>query len=132
MEMKGRTYPRADLEAYERAVRLDFPALVKELSNITGAKLVAYIAGVTETRAVHEWVEGGREPRDVTKERLRFAYRLARTIEEHDGPGVARAWLQGLNPQLDDRSPARMLREGNIDEVGPELVAALRAFIIGG
>jgi hypothetical protein len=130
--MKVEAHPRPDLAAYERAVRLEFPALVKELANITGTKLVAYIGGVTETRAVHEWIDGQREPRDGTKKRLRFAYRLARTIDEHDGSGVARAWLQGLNPQLDDRSPARMLRDGDIDEIGPEMVAALRAFIIGG
>jgi hypothetical protein len=125
-------YPRPDLEAYTRAIRLDFPILVKELSNILGAKLVAYVAGVSETRAVREWIEEGREPRDSTKERLQLTYRLARTIEAHDSAGVARAWLQGLNPQLDDRSPARMLREGDVHEVGPQLVAALRAFIIGG
>jgi hypothetical protein len=125
-------YPRPDLEAYSRAIRLDFPILVKELSNMLGAKLVAYVAGVSETRAVREWIEGGREPRDSTKERLQLTYRLARTIEAHDSAGVARAWLQGLNPQLDDRSPARILREGDVHEVGPQLVAALRAFIIGG
>jgi len=38
----------------------------------------------------------------------------------------------GLNPQLDDRSPARLLREGEIHEVGPEIVAAARAFVVGG
>jgi hypothetical protein len=125
-------YPRPDLAASDRAVRLDVPILVKELSNILGPKLVAYVAGVSETRAIHEWVDEGREPRGAAEQRLRLAYRLARTIEQHDGPGVARAWIQGLNPQLDERSPARMLREGDVEEVGPQLIAALRAFIIGG
>jgi hypothetical protein len=45
---------------------------------------------------------------------------------------VARAWFQGLNPQLDDRSPARLLREGDVDEIGPEVIAAERAFLVGG
>jgi hypothetical protein len=45
---------------------------------------------------------------------------------------VAQAWFQGLNPQLGDRSPARLLREGDLAEVGPEIVAAARAFVIGG
>jgi hypothetical protein len=53
-------------------------------------------------------------------------------IAEVDGPEVARAWFQGLNPQLDDRSPARLLREGDIDEVGPDVIAAERAFLVGG
>jgi hypothetical protein len=45
---------------------------------------------------------------------------------------VAQAWFQGLNPQLDDGSPARLLREGDLDEVGPLVVAAARAFLVGG
>jgi hypothetical protein len=37
-----------------------------------------------------------------------------------------------MNPRLDDRSPARLLREGNLDEVGPEVLRAARAFLVGG
>ena len=56
----------------------------------------------------------------------------ARLIGQRDSHEVAQAWFQGLNPQLDDRSPARLLREGDLDEVGPEIVAAARAFVVGG
>jgi hypothetical protein len=45
---------------------------------------------------------------------------------------VAQAWFQGLNPQLEDRSPARLLREGDLDDVGPQILAAARAFAVGG
>jgi hypothetical protein len=31
-----------------------------------------------------------------------------------------------------DRAPARLLRDGDLDEVGPAIVAAERAFLIGG
>ena len=37
----------------------------------------------------------------------------------------------GLNPQLNDWSPARLLREGELDEVGPEIIAAARGFVVG-
>ena len=30
-------------------------------------------------------------------------------LEQSDGPEVTQAWFQGLNPQLEDRSPARLL-----------------------
>jgi hypothetical protein len=33
-----------------------------------------------------------------------------------------------LNPKLRDRSPARLLRDGDLEEVGPEILAAARAF----
>ena len=45
---------------------------------------------------------------------------------------IAQAWFQGLNPQLGDRSPLRLLREGDLDEVGPEVIGAARAFLAGG
>ncbi len=124
--------PRPDLTAYERATRSELPTLITELAGILGHRLVAYMAGVGETRAVREWADGRREPRDPIPNRLRLAYRVAHLIGEHDSPEVARAWFQGLNPQLDDQSPARLIREQAIEEVGPDVVAAARAFVVGG
>ena len=123
---------RPDLEAYEHASRVDFPVLVKELSELLGPKLVAYIAGVRETRAVRQWSGGEREARHGVQRRLRLALQVGWLIAQHDNASVARAWFQGLNPQLDDRSAARMLREGDLDEVGPQVLSAARAFVSGG
>jgi hypothetical protein len=124
--------PKPDLEAYERAARLPFESVVKELSVLLGPKLVAYLAGVRETRAVREWEKGAREARDPIPQRLRLALQVAMLIARHDSPSVVQAWFQGLNPQLDDRSPARLLREGELDEVGPAVLSAARAFTAGG
>lgn len=126
------TLARPDLAAYEHAIRLAFPVVVKELRDVLGGRLVAYLAGVGEVRAVNEWAEGTRTPRGQVEDRLRFALRVASFIAEQDGAGVAQAWFQGLNPQLEDRSPARLLREGDLDEVGPHILAAARAFAVGG
>jgi hypothetical protein len=94
--------------------------------------LVAYLGSVHETRAVRQWAEDGREPSEDVRNRLRVALQVALTLAEAESPAIAQAWFQGLNPQLDDRSPARMLREGELDEVGPAVIAAARAFLIGG
>lgn len=123
---------RPDLEAYEHAARMDFPRLVAELSELLGARLVAYIAGVGEIRAVRQWSDGKRQPRPPIPERLRLALQVAWLIARHDDAAVAQAWFQGLNPQLDDRSAARLLREGDLDEVGPQILSAARAFVSGG
>lgn len=123
------TPARPDLAAYEDSVRTDIAVIVKELREILGPRLVAFIAGVTETRAVHEWADGEREIRsDDTVARLRLAYRIAKLITDRDHPEIAQAWLQGLNPKLDDRSPARLLRDGDVEDVGPDVLAAARAF----
>lgn len=122
---------RPDLAAYEQAVRLEAPVLAKELRELLGARLVAYLAGVSETRAVHQWATGSRRPHEEVGERLRLAYQVTHTLLHRDSPAVAQAWWQGLNPRLDDRSPARLVRDGDLAESGPAVLAAARAFAAG-
>jgi hypothetical protein len=119
---------RPDLVSYAHATRASFEDVATELREL----LVAYLGGVGETRAVNQWAEGERMPSDEVQQRLRLALRVALPIATADSPVIAQAWFQGLNPQLDDRSPARLLRDGDLDEVGPAIVAAERAFLIGG
>jgi hypothetical protein len=111
---------------------MSLPEVAGELRSILGARLCAYLGSVKETRAVNEWAEGQREPSSDTQRRLRLALQVALPIADADGPEVAQVWFQGLNPQLDDRSPARLIREGDIDEIGPTVIAAERAFLVGG
>ena len=123
---------RPDYAAHAHVVRASLPEVVESLRLILGARLCAYIGAVKETRAVNEWAAGVRSPSEQTQRRLRLALQIAQTVADVDGPDVTRAWFQGLNPQLNDQSPARLLREGDIDEVGPEIIAAERAFLVGG
>lgn len=133
MVAEARTPARPDLAAYEAATKAAPEVLVKELRGLVGVRLVAVIAGVRETRAVHEWADGSRAVRNPTVlPRLRVAYQVARLIADVEDAAVAQAWLQGLNPSLDDQSPARMLREGDIDVVGPRVLAAARSFAATG
>ncbi|MBA2312136.1 MAG: hypothetical protein H0V97_04955 [Actinobacteria bacterium] len=126
------TPPRPDLEAHNTAMRLEFPVVVKELRELLGPRLVAYIAGVRETRTVGEWAEGAAVKRPDSQGRLRMAFHIAGFIAQHDAASVAQSWFQGLNPQLDDQSPARLLREEELSDVGPRVLAAARAFVVGG
>jgi hypothetical protein len=126
------TQPRPDFAAHTRAVRASFPEVATELRSVLGGRLVAYLGSVRETRAVNQWAEGTREPSAEVQHRLRVALQVALTLAAADSPQIAQAWFQGLNPQLDDRSPARLLREGDVEEVGPSVIAAARAFLIGG
>src|SRR5215469_13817282 len=125
------TPPRPDLLAYREATTLEFPKLVTELTGILGRKLTAYIASVKDARAVDRWMTGSEAYRGV-EERLRLAYRLAKMISDHEGRRVVQAWFTGLNPELNDRVPVRLLREDNLEKVGPELLGAARAFLAGG
>ncbi len=124
------TAPRPDLSAYREATTLPFPKLVEELAKIIGKKLTAYIASVKDTRAIDRWIAGSDSYKGV-EERLRLAYHLAKVLNDHEGPQVAQAWLMGLNPELTDRVPIRLLREEDLAVVGPEILGAVRAFLAG-
>ena len=101
------TAPRPDLLAYREAITLHFPKLVTELTAILGKKLTAYIASVKDTRAIERWMAGS-EPYKGVDERLRFAYRLAKMISDHEGQRVVQACSDSLqNGQIEiDYIPA--------------------------
>lgn len=109
-------------------MRLSAPDLVGRLRESLGAKLVAYLGSVTETRAVRQWAEGTRAPATDVVNRLRTAYQVTALLRQKDSAAVVQAWWQGMNPQLDDVAPARLLREADLAEAGPRVLAAARAF----
>ena len=122
---------RPDLFAHREAIRLPVSKVVEKLVEIVGRKLTAYIGGVKDARAVDRWIAGG----DIyggAESRLRFAFQVARTLSEHDPPAVVQAWLTGVNPELGDRVPLRLIRENEIDLVAPAIQNAVRAFLAGG
>jgi hypothetical protein len=126
---EGQAPAHVGLIGYHRSVQ-PLEVVVKELREELGAPLVAYIAGVKETRAVHEWAEGTREVRGHDREmRLRIALRVAVTLRTKDSPAVVQAWFQGLNPKLADHSPARLLRDAaDVENVGRQVLNAAQAF----
>jgi hypothetical protein len=105
--------------------------IVNDLAGLIGRKLTAYVGGVKDVRAVDRWIEG-RAPYKDAEERLRFAYRIAHLLGSRDHPHIIQAWLTGLNPELGDRVPLRLIRDGDLETVGPEIVGAARAFAAGG
>jgi len=125
---------RPDLAAYNAVLRMEPHEIVAELAAILGKKITAYLAGVKDTRTIESWMEPGRTEDDarlVDFERLRLSLRVAKIITTHDGNRVAQAWFGGLNPELADRNPARLLREGDAADREAVLNAA-RAFLVGG
>ncbi len=129
--MATASLPRPDLFAHREALRLPFPAVTAKLVEIIGRKLTAYIGGVKDVRAVDRWIAGGEIYGDA-EARLRFAFQLVRTLSEQDSPAVVQAWLTGVNPELGDRVPLRLLRENELDSVAPAILSAARAFLAGG
>jgi len=126
--MDTASFLRPDLFAHREALRLPASKIVEKLVEIVGRKLTAYIGAVKDARAVDRWIAGGEIYGDA-ESRLRFAFQVARTLSEHDSPAVVRTWLTGVNPELGDRVPLRLMRENEIDEVAPAILIAVRAFL---
>lgn len=53
-------------------------------------------------------------------------------LAEREDLTVVQAWLTGLNPELGDRVPLRLMRENDLETVAPETVGVARAFLVGG
>jgi hypothetical protein len=126
--MDTQLLPMPDLFAHREALRLLASKVVEKLVDIIGRKLTAYIGGVKDARAVDRWIAGGAVYGDA-ETRLRFAFQVARTLSEHDSPAVVQAWLTGVNPELGDRVPLRLMRDNEIDSVAPAILSAVRAYL---
>ena len=59
--MTAVTGARGGLKAHQDSIRLPDDVLVRDLRDLLGAKLVAYIGSVKETRAVRLWADGERK-----------------------------------------------------------------------
>lgn len=123
--------PRLDLEAYRKATAADFPTVVESLMQIIGRKLTAYVASVKDARALDRWKEGAAPQKNVER-RIRLTYHVVSMLAGYDSGPVIQAWLTGLNPELDDAVPAKLLREGDVEQDGKRVLNAARAFVAGG
>lgn len=115
-------------DAHRKAVEAAPAQVAAYLQDALGQKLVAYLAGVSDPKAVGRWASEDRNPRSDTEERLRAAFQIFQLLLTAEAPQTIRAWFMGLNPQLDDESPARAIREGRMQEAW----VAAKAFLAGG
>ncbi len=123
--------PKPDLIAYRASLRMPTSQLVEQLADILGRKLIAYICNVKDVRVVDRWIAGGTIYGSAA-DKLRLAFQVARTLRNYESATVVQAWMTGINPELDDQSPLRLLRDGQPEQIAPELLRAARAFIAGG
>lgn len=114
-----------DVESHNHAISAPLKQVVRELIDLLGPTVVATVGGVNETRAVMQWLKGRKPQRPHV---LRFTLQLARMIAVKEDVVTIRAWFQGANPSLGDRSPALLLRNKAFEDVQGPLMAAARSF----
>lgn len=112
----------------QRAVAVPLRAVVEFLAENLGRSLLALTVGVSPD-TVGRWMsEPQRQPRQKHERALRDVYLVFQEVNKVEAAPTVRAWLMGMNPQLDDLSPAEALAEGRRRDV----LAAARAFASGG
>jgi hypothetical protein len=117
----------SDIRAHDYVMGLPMHRVVRELADLLGATTVAVIGGVSETRAVAQWMtETGREPQRPHV--VRFALQIAMMLSNFADREYARAWFHGSNPRLDDATPMLLLRDSPLEVVQGPIAAAARAF----
>ncbi|QNE34317.1 XRE family transcriptional regulator [Leifsonia shinshuensis] len=100
---------------------------IAHLRDVLGPGLVAVIADTTVLE-VTTWASGAAAPSPAKRPLLIAAESLVNQLLEVDDAEVVRAWFMGMNPQLDDDSPAEAIADGRIRQA----TAAAHAFIQGG
>ncbi len=129
MTAQTHAVPERRARAHRRALTDDVTALTKNLQTHLGQALLAVIVDA-QPRTIARWIAGDSSPSVATEQLLRDVSQIFDVITTVDTPRVARAWFMGMNPQLDDNSPAEALAERNPGATR-EVMAAARAYAAG-
>ena len=106
--------------------RLPAAELARAVRDVLGPDLAAEAAGATDAGTLDGWAAGTLTPDAEAVITLRHADEVVRLLLEREEPETVRAWFGGMNPELDDRSPASLLPTDFAAVVG-----AARAFLAG-
>lgn len=118
------------IKAHRNAVNADLQTMASTLVEVLGRPITAYIVHVRNVKTVSRWATGEvNQVRDrYSEERLNAAYQMvAFLLEEEVHPSIIRQITMGMNPVLNDDSPAHALREGNFKGA----MAAARNYVAG-
>jgi hypothetical protein len=105
---------------------LDVAGMVELVQRVLGRALFA-ITLDRNPKTIARWVNG-ELPRESEEQRLRDLTQILELMLLEEEPSVVRAWFMGMNPQLDDESPAEVFAAGRARDV----IAAARAFLNAG
>lgn len=121
----------ADLISQAHFLSISMPPaqVAQRMRDLFGLNLSALMAGVEHPKTVGRWIHG-QEPHPANLARLRTAYQIAALLQLATSEETVFAWFTGMNPVLDDRSPAMVLIEE--PEQAPQVMRAARGFLAHG
>ncbi len=116
-------------QVHGEATRVDVADATRTLGSLLTDRLLAYIVNVRDVKTLARW-ESGRvsEVRIESERRLRTAYEIATLLGRVEAASTIRAWFIGMDPYLDDASPADAIHDGRLQDA----LNAARSFIAYG
>lgn len=116
-------------QVHNQSTRMPIKEAAESLQRLLTSRLTAYMAGVKDVKTVSRWVSGEVTGMRLDSEsRLRAAYEIMILLLRFDGPDTVRAWFIGMNPQLNDESPAEYIHQGRLQDA----MNAARSFVAFG
>src|SRR5215210_454406 len=97
-------------KAHRQASTAPIAVIAAELQAILGPSLTTVALGLRDPKAIGQWSKGTRQPRPAQDAALRAVFQVVSLLAEVERPDVIRAWFAGMNPDLDDRSPALVMQ----------------------
>jgi hypothetical protein len=116
--------------AHQATVHASPQNMASELQGLFGQRIVAFMTGLADPKAIGRWARGERVPRGDAEQRLRDAFQIATFLTLADSPETARAWFIGMNPHFGNRAPFAIL--GQDPSKSQEVFEAAKAFVVNG
>lgn len=101
---------RSRRSAHRDASRSSVAEIAGYLQSILGPTLTSVTLGIKDVKAIGQWARSQRQPRAAQEKVLRETYQVVNYLAQVETADVIRAWFMGMNPDLDDQSPALMMR----------------------
>jgi hypothetical protein len=114
----------AERSSHERSVGLSVAEIAAVLQAQLGQALLGVIVG-KNARTLARWTHATVRPPHASEQLLRDTFQVFEILSFVHSPEVARAWLMGMHPELDDAPPAEALSNGRSREV----MALARSYI---
>jgi uncharacterized protein (DUF2384 family) len=89
--------------------------LAEWLEATLGPRLTAFAVGSSQAD-IGRIAHGDEQPTEDLERRLRNLYAVVRLLTQRDRMGTAHEWLTEPNPELANRAPIELLREGESPE----------------
>lgn len=105
--------------------------VIRSLTDWIGPSLLGELCGLPGAAPLRRWLV---QPPDIeTEAKLRIGYGAFQILRKAEGVDIARAWMVGMNPHLENHSQCRHPDGTPITEIGlgygDEVLAAARAYV---